>query len=106
MQFSSLCVVPRCTRTTDLLPIAGIDFVGTIPAEVQYITVYGAAVVAGSKEIEASKRLIAFLASEGASSAIEKSGWSRRNRGNTADAQVGSVPGQRSQRLKSGIPAS
>ncbi len=59
---------------SELLPVAGVDFVGTIPAEVQKINVYAAAVVTGSKEIDASKRLIAFLASEGAIPAIKKSG--------------------------------
>lgn len=61
-------------QVSELLPIAGVDFVGTIPAEVQYVTVYAAAVVASSKETEASKRLIAFLASESAAPAIKKSG--------------------------------
>jgi molybdate transport system substrate-binding protein len=59
---------------SELLPVQGVDFVGTVPAEVQYIAVFAAAVVAGSKEIEASKHLIAFLASEGAMAAIKKSG--------------------------------
>lgn len=61
-------------QVSELLPLTGVDFVGTIPAEIQYVTVYAAAVVAGSKEVEASKRLIAFLASEGAAAAIRKSG--------------------------------
>ena len=56
------------------LLVPGVDFVGTIPAEVQKVNVYAAAVVTGSKEIEASKRLIAFLASDGAIAAIKKSG--------------------------------
>jgi molybdate transport system substrate-binding protein len=59
---------------SELLPVPGVDFVGTIPAEVQKVNVYAAAVVAGSKEAEASKRLIAFLSSEGATAAITKSG--------------------------------
>ena len=59
---------------SEILPVRGVDFVGTIPADVQYIAVFAAAVVAGSKEINASKRLIAFLASEGATAAIKKNG--------------------------------
>ena len=59
---------------SELLPVPGVDFVGTIPAEVQKVNVYAAAVVAGSKETEASKRLIAFLSSAGATAAIKKSG--------------------------------
>ena len=59
---------------SELLHAPGVDFVGTIPAEIQYISVFSAAVVTGSKEPEASKRLIAFLASENARPAIKKSG--------------------------------
>jgi molybdate transport system substrate-binding protein len=59
---------------SELLAAPGVDFVGTIPAEVQHISVFSAGVVAGSKEIEASKRLIAFLTSGNAAAAIRKSG--------------------------------
>ena len=51
---------------SELLHVPGVDFVGTIPAEIQHVSVFAAAVVAGSKEPEASKRLIAFLASKDA----------------------------------------
>ncbi len=61
-------------QVSELLPIPGVDFVGTIPQEIQYVTVYAAAAVAGTNDLEASKRLIAFLASEGAMTAIRKSG--------------------------------
>jgi molybdate transport system substrate-binding protein len=59
---------------SEILPVRGIDFVGTIPAEVQYVAVFAAAVVAGSKEPEESKRLIAFLASENVRTALKNSG--------------------------------
>jgi molybdate transport system substrate-binding protein len=59
---------------SELLHAPGVDFVGTIPAEIQYVSVFAAAMVTGSKEPEASKRLIAFLASENATVAIKKSG--------------------------------
>jgi molybdate transport system substrate-binding protein len=59
---------------SELLHAPGADFVGTIPAEIQYVSVFAAAMVAGSKEPEASKRLIAFLTSENAKTAIRKSG--------------------------------
>jgi molybdate transport system substrate-binding protein len=61
-------------QVSEVLAVPGVDFVGTIPAEVQYVTTFAAAVVMGSKEIDASKRLIAFLSSEGATGAIKKSG--------------------------------
>ena len=61
-------------QVSEVLAVQGVDFVGEIPDELQYVTVYAAAVVAGSKEIEASKKLIAFLSSDGALAAIKKSG--------------------------------
>jgi len=59
---------------SELLHVAGTDFVGTIPKEVQYISVFSAAVVGGSRRRESSKRLIAFLASESATKAIRYNG--------------------------------
>lgn len=61
-------------QVSELLPLSGVEFVGTIPAEVQYVTVYAAAVVGGSQHVDASKRLIAFLSSPSATPAIRKSG--------------------------------
>ena len=62
---------------SELIHAPGVDFVGTIPAAIQYISVFSAARVAGSKEPEASKRLIEFLVSENATTAIKKSGMER-----------------------------
>jgi len=59
---------------SELLHVAGTDFVGPIPKDIQYISVFAAAVVAGSKEIEKSQRLIAFLNSDSAAAAIRKAG--------------------------------
>jgi molybdate transport system substrate-binding protein len=57
-----------------VLPVPGVDYVGTIPEAVQYVTTYAAAVVKESTEIDASKKLITFLSSEHARAAITKSG--------------------------------
>jgi molybdate transport system substrate-binding protein len=59
---------------SEILHAAGVDFVGTIAPEIQLTQVFSAAVVAGSREIEAPKRLIEFLASARASETIRKSG--------------------------------
>ena len=59
---------------SEILHAAGVDFAGTIPPEIQFAQVFSAAVVAGSREIEAPKRLIEFLASARASATIRKSG--------------------------------
>jgi len=59
---------------SELLHAAGADFVGPIPSQIQYISVFSAALVNGSKEAAASKRLLAFLASADAKPAIKNSG--------------------------------
>lgn len=61
-------------QVSELLPVPGLDFVAAIPDEVQYVTTYAAAVVAGSTQLDASKRLIAFLSGGGASAAVRRSG--------------------------------
>jgi molybdate transport system substrate-binding protein len=63
-----------------LLPVSeivhapGVELAGVIAEEIQLNQVFAAAVVAGAKELEAAKRLIAFLASERASAAIKSGG--------------------------------
>ncbi len=49
---------------SELLHAPGVDFVGTIPQEIQYVSVFTAAVLAGSRNTASAKRLIAFLESE------------------------------------------
>jgi molybdate transport system substrate-binding protein len=63
-----------------LLPVSeivhapGVELAGVIAQEIQLNQTFAAAVVAGSKEVEAGKRLIAFLGSERASGTIRSSG--------------------------------
>ena len=59
---------------SEIVHAQGVDYVGTIAEEIQLHQVFSAAVVAGSKNVEASKRLIAFLTSERASAAIRRGG--------------------------------
>jgi molybdate transport system substrate-binding protein len=61
-------------QMSELLPVPGIEIVGPLPPEVQKVTVFSAGVVAGAKEPDAAKSLIAFLASEAAAPAITRSG--------------------------------
>ena len=62
---------------SEILPVRGVDLVGTIPADLQFVQVFAAAVVKGAKNPEASKRLIEFLASEKATPTVEKWGMKR-----------------------------
>lgn len=63
-----------------LLPVSeivhaqGVELAGVIAEEIQLNQIFSAAVVTGSKEVEAAKRLIAFLASERASATIKRGG--------------------------------
>jgi molybdate transport system substrate-binding protein len=59
---------------SELLHAPGVDFADTIPAEIQHVSVFSAALVSGSKRQDAAKRLITFMRSEAASAAIRKSG--------------------------------
>jgi len=61
-------------QMSELLPIAGIDVVGPLPPALQKVTIFSAGIVSTSKEPEAAKALIAFLASPAAAAAILKSG--------------------------------
>jgi molybdate transport system substrate-binding protein len=65
---------------SELIHAPGVDFVGTIPAEIQHPAVFAAAIVEGSKELQASKRLIAFLSSESVTTAIRRSGMEPSSR--------------------------
>ena len=61
-------------QISEMLPVPGIDIVGPLPADLQKITVFSAGIASVSKEPEAGKALIKFLASPAASAAIIKSG--------------------------------
>ena len=59
---------------SELVREPGLDFLGPIPAELQLVQTFSAAIVEGSKEVEPSRRLIAFLASDRAAAVIRNSG--------------------------------
>jgi molybdate transport system substrate-binding protein len=67
---AALVILP----VSEILAMPGVDFVGTIPTQLQRPSVYAAAIVAGSKERDTAQRLIGFLSSEGAAAAIKRSG--------------------------------
>jgi molybdate transport system substrate-binding protein len=61
-------------QIAELRPVSGIDIVGPLPNDLQKITVFSAGIATGSKEADAGKALIKFLASPAARDAIVKSG--------------------------------
>jgi molybdate transport system substrate-binding protein len=61
-------------QMSELKPVAGIDIVGPLPDELQKITVFSAGIATVSKQPEAGKALIKFLASPAARGEIVRSG--------------------------------
>jgi molybdate transport system substrate-binding protein len=67
---ADLAVMP----VSEILHAPGVDCAGLLAAEIQFLQVFCAAVVAGSDAIENAKRLIAFFASARVAEAIRQSG--------------------------------
>ena len=66
---------------SEIVHAPGIDYAGALAEEIQLNQVFAAAVVAGSKEIDAAKRLIGFLASERSAAAIRHGGMEPLGKG-------------------------
>jgi len=67
---ADLAVLP----TSEIMSAAGVGFAGNIASEIQFVQTFSAAIVTGSRETEACKRLIEFLTSARAAEAIRNSG--------------------------------
>ena len=61
-------------QISELKPVAGIDIVGPLPDALQKVTVFSAGIATVSKEPEAGRALIKFLASPAARKTIVDSG--------------------------------
>jgi len=61
-------------QVSELIHEAGVTFVGAIPAELQPVTFFSAALANAPKQQEAGEALIRFLASSKAAPAIAKAG--------------------------------
>lgn len=61
-------------QVSELVSIPGIDLIGEIPAELQLTTIFSAGITKNTKEEEAAKDLIKFLASPEAAPTIQKAG--------------------------------
>jgi molybdate transport system substrate-binding protein len=67
---ADLAVMP----VSEIVHAPGVELAGSIAPEIQFVQTFSAGVVAGSGNIESSKRLIEFLASTRASETIRNSG--------------------------------
>jgi molybdate transport system substrate-binding protein len=61
-------------QISEILPVAGVDFVAKIPEQVQSVTTFSAGIPVGAQHPEAARALIRFLASPEARAEILKSG--------------------------------
>jgi len=61
-------------QVSELIPIPGIDFIGEIPSEVQQTVLFSAGITSNVSNVDASRDLIAFLASPKAIPTIQKAG--------------------------------
>ena len=61
-------------QVSELLPIPGVDFIGELPPEAQKTVLFSAGITKDAANDEASKDLIAFLASPKAVPTIQKAG--------------------------------
>jgi molybdate transport system substrate-binding protein len=61
-------------QVSELLPIAGIDFLGPLPPDIQQFTVFSAGIHVAAKEPVAAKALVQFLSSPASALVIRKKG--------------------------------
>ena len=57
-------------QIAEILPVPGVDLAGPLPAELQQVTVFSAAVGASAREAELARRFIGFIASAAAAPVI------------------------------------
>jgi molybdate transport system substrate-binding protein len=57
-------------QIAEILPFPGVDLAGPLPAELQQVTTFSAAVTANSREPELARRFIGFITSEAAAPVI------------------------------------
>jgi molybdate transport system substrate-binding protein len=61
-------------QVSELLPVAGIDYLGPLPADIQHFTIFSGGLHIGAKEPQAAKALINFIKAPAAIPIIKKSG--------------------------------
>jgi molybdate transport system substrate-binding protein len=61
-------------QVSELLPVPGIDLIGSLPAEIQRITTFCAGMQKSAREPVAAREWLAFIKSPAAADAIRKSG--------------------------------
>ncbi len=68
-------------QVSELLPIEGITYVGTIPAEVQKVTMFSAGVTTRARSLDAAEALLEHLSSPESASVIARTGMKPQSTG-------------------------
>lgn len=66
-------------QVSELLPIKGITYVGTIPESMQLVTTFSAGITTNAENIEMAKSLLGYLSSAEVSQVIRKTGMKPMN---------------------------
>jgi molybdate transport system substrate-binding protein len=61
-------------QVSELAHFAGVDYVGPLPADVQYITVFASGIATAAKDADAAKALVKFITAPAAAPAFKKRG--------------------------------
>jgi molybdate transport system substrate-binding protein len=61
-------------QVSELAHFAGVDYIGPLPADVQYVTVFASGIATGAKETDAAKALVKFITAPAAAAAFKKRG--------------------------------
>jgi molybdate transport system substrate-binding protein len=61
-------------QVSELLPVAGIDYIGPLPPDIQQITVFASGIHTGATQPDVAKALVKFLTSPQAAPVIKKKG--------------------------------
>lgn len=65
-------------QLSELLPVKGIDIIGPLPGDLQYLTVFSGAIHSAATDKDAASALIAFLTAPAAQEALKKHGLEPR----------------------------
>ena len=61
-------------QVSELLPVAGIDYIGPLPAEIQAVTVFSGGIATGASQPDAARALVKYITSPEAVPVIKKKG--------------------------------
>jgi molybdate transport system substrate-binding protein len=61
-------------QVSELSHFPGVDYIGPLPADVQYVTVFASGIATGGKESDAAKALVKFITAPAAAPAFKKRG--------------------------------